>query len=755
MQGQESAVLETVPTEPADHSAAPARTHARTQGLNLFLTGFLVLFLELASIRWFAANVIFLQFFTNVVLLAGFLGMSCGCMAARQRRDWLGYFPLLALGTVVAALAMLRIYNFWSGLAVDVGHQVSPQEIFFGTEYRNPDVAQFTVPIDLIVAVFFILIALMFVGLGQVLGRAFDAYPNRVMGYTLNIGGSLVGIVGFSLISLVQAPPAVWFFIICAGIGYLLRQLGGLTLSRGLALAALLVAVTLPAAYRARDGIEAFWSPYYAVEYDASGLGINVNNIGHQQMVPFDAGGSSYSLIHLLQRAAGGAPFQDALIIGAGSGNDIDHALRYGVGRIDAVEIDPVIQGIGIDRNPDRPYDDPRVVRHIDDGRHFLRTTDRKYDLVVYALVDSLILHSGYANIRLESYLFTEEALADIKRTLKPGGIFVTYNYFRQGWVIERVAAMAESVFGCKPIVLSLPYRETLSSSSQAGFTMIVAGCNPGIADAFAAHKNFWLNRLPAKNKDVDGFAVRPETMPAAEREDWQLIAPTTIVHDAGSPRFATDDWPFLYLRDRLIPDLSIRSMIVLGVLGVAMVYLFLPKGRGRMRVDGRMFFLGAAFMLLETKAVVQLALLFGSTWLVNSLVFFTALILILLANLYVLKAPPGRLIWHYAGLLSLLAAATAVPLDLFLTGGLFWRYAVPSALALGPMFFAGVIFARTFRDCADPDMAFGSNIAGSVLGGLGESFSMLLGFRYLLLLAIGFYLLSALMSARRGETAR
>ena len=71
------------------------------------------------------------------------------------------------------------------------------------------------------------------------------------------------------------------------------------------------------------------------------------------------------------------------------------------------------------------------------------------------------------------------------------------------------------------------------------------------------------------------------------------------------------------------------------------------------MRIDGRMFFLGAAFMLLETKAVVQLALLFGSTWLVNSLVFFTALILILLANLYVLKAPPTRLNWHYTGLLA------------------------------------------------------------------------------------------------------
>ena len=147
---------------------------------------------------------------------------------------------------------------------------------------------------------------------------------------------------------------------------------------------------------------------------------------------------------------------------------------------------------------------------------------------------------------------------------------------------------------------------------------MIVAGCNQQIADAFADHKSFWLNELPGKNKDVDGFAVQPETIPAADRKDWQLIAPTTIVHETGSPRFATDDWPFLYLQDKLIPDLSIRSMVVLGILGVAMIYLFLPKGRGRMRIDGRMFFLGAAFMLLETKAVVQLALLFGSTWLVN-----------------------------------------------------------------------------------------------------------------------------------------
>jgi SAM-dependent methyltransferase len=734
--------------------ATPAQTDARTQGLNLFLTGFLVLFLELACIRWFAANVVFLQFFTNVVLLACFLGMSCGCMAAHQGRDWLGYFPILALATVVAALALSTVYGWWSGFVIDVGHQKSPQEIFFGTEYRSADIAQFTIPIDMIAAAFFVLVALMFVGLGQVLGRAFDAYPNRVLGYTLNIVGSLVGIVGFSLISLLQLPPAVWFFISVAGIAYLLRQADSLTLPRGVALVALLLAVTMPSIARARNGSESYWSPYYAVEYQPDKLSIFANNIGHQTMVPFDIGGSSYSLIHLLRKAVGCLPFADALIIGAGSGNDINHALRNGVRRIDAVEIDPVIQSIGIRDNPDRPYSDPRVSRHLDDGRHYLRTTEHKYDLVEYALVDSLVLHSGYANIRLESYLFTEQALIDIKDVLKPHGVFVTYNFFRQGWVVERVAAMAEKVFGCKPLVISLPYRETLPSSSQAGFTMIIAGCNQAIADAFAVRKNFWLNTLPARNLGVDGFDVEPAALPAAERADWQQIAPTTIVHEAGSPRFATDDWPFLYLHDKLIPDLNIRSMVILGVLGVAMVYMFLPKGRGRIRFDRRMFFLGAAFMLLETKAVVQLALLFGSTWIVNSLVFFTALILILLANLFVLKAPPMRLVWHYAGLVALLTVAIVTPFDMFLSGDFFTRYVVPCTLALGPIFFAGVIFARSFRDSGDPDMAFASNIAGSVVGGLSETFSMLLGFRYLLLLAIAFYLLSAMMTEVRKRAA-
>ena len=587
------------------NETAPAAEHART----LFLVGFLVLFLELACIRWFAAYVVFLQFFTNVILIAAFLGMSCGSMAARAKRDWLGLFPAIALGTVVAAIATLEIYKRWHGLAVDVGAQRgSPQEVFFGTEYRDPDVAQFVLPIDVIAGLFFVLVALMFVGLGQALGRSFDAYPDRVKGYAYNVGGSLAGIVGFSLLSFTNAPPVTWFAAGCAGVAWLLHRTGALTIPRVAYMVAMLVAIGLvlptPVSFQQYPDREVRWSPYYAVDHGKPQREILVNTVSHQLMVPFNTSGSFYSIIHLLRRHSGGQPFGDVLVIGAGSGNDLAHALKFDAKRIDAVEIDPVIQQTGMEHHPDGPYQDPRIVPHLDDGRHFLRTTDKQYDLVVYALVDSLILHSGYANLRLESYLFTEQALTDVARVLKPGGVFVSYNFFRQGWIVERIAAMASKAFGCPATVISLPYREVVDDASTAGgFSMIIGGCNADIVKSFQDKSAFWLNTQPPNNINVNGFEIDPATALASDGTTWEKIAPSRInIANADS---ITDDWPFLYLRDRVIPDITLRSMAVMGVLGLGLVFLFMP--RGQVHFNAPIFFLGAGFMLLETKAVVQL----------------------------------------------------------------------------------------------------------------------------------------------------
>ena len=80
-------------------------------------------------------------------------------------------------------------------------------------------------------------------------------------------------------------------------------------------------------------------------------------------------------------------------------------------GRITSMAGTPRIMQIGVEKNPDQPYGDPRVTRHVNDGRAFLETTDTKYDLILFALPASLALVTGASQIRLESFLFTQQAL--------------------------------------------------------------------------------------------------------------------------------------------------------------------------------------------------------------------------------------------------------------------------------------------------------------------------------------------------------
>src|SRR5437016_2648863 len=92
--------------------------------LDLFLISLLILFLELACIRWFPAHVLFLTFFTNTVLLACFLGMSLGCLAASRPRNYLKATPVLLALAVAAAHGVEKLMTVTGNTVIDVGHQV-------------------------------------------------------------------------------------------------------------------------------------------------------------------------------------------------------------------------------------------------------------------------------------------------------------------------------------------------------------------------------------------------------------------------------------------------------------------------------------------------------------------------------------------------------------------------------------------------------------------------------------------------------
>jgi hypothetical protein len=169
---------------------------------------------------------------------------------------------------------------------------------------------------------------------------------------------------------------------------------------------------------------------------------------------------------------------------------------------------------------------------------------------------------------------------------------------------------------------------------------------------------------------------------------------------------------------------------------------------RAEGHLDLHFLLLGAGFMLLEAQIVSRMALLFGTTWVVNSIVVSGLLCLIVAANVVYQRWPGISLKWVYAGLFLSLAISFAVPIETLFFESVVTR-AVASTLALClPVFFAGIIFVASFARVGFRGSALGSNLFGSLAGGLLDSLSLWFGLKSLVVLAAVIYVGSAFSSA-------
>jgi hypothetical protein len=183
---------------------------------------------------------------------------------------------------------------------------------------------------------------------------------------------------------------------------------------------------------------------------------------------------------------------------------------------------------------------------------------------------------------------------------------------------------------------------------------------------------------------------------------------------------------------------------VLLAVLLCALLSVRVVSGPlRRMRPYADLFFMGAAFLLLETRYVTGFALLFGSTWLVNAMVFSGVLLAVLCAVETSRLLSPRSLAPLYALLAGTLVVAYAIPLSTLLTLALPLRLAAAVALAFAPIFCANLIFAARFADTSGSTSAFGANLLGALLGGTLEYLSLVIGYRALLLVAAALYLLA------------
>jgi spermidine synthase len=578
-----------------------------------------------------------------------------------------------------------------------------------------------------VLAATFLVNALMFVPIGHLTGEMMRRVP-QLQAYALNLIGSVAGVGLFVLISAVWAPPIVWFGV--ASLGWCALYAAALLGSNGqppesanavgriheprpllwglFSLAAMLLGFGIVD----RPGVQQLYSPYQTI---ACQLGpdskypcvarITVNQASFQRVLNLSDDSQSenaalqriaqyYDLPHQVKPAA-----TNVLVVGAGTGNDVAAALRASASSVTAVEIDPTILFLGKRLHPEHPYGDKRVRIVNDDARTFLRASQETYDMIVYGLLDSHTMHGSMSNVRLDSFVYTVEAFRDASRQLSEDGLLaVTFAIMtpQQG---KKLYTMLQGAFGGQP--------PRCFEVGYDGGVMMLAG--PA------------ADRLP---QAVSGL-----------KEITARFADSRLVAEA-----STDDWPFFYMPRRTYPLTYAVMILLLLAIAVAMIYRMvgLPNRVGE--IFSPFFFLGAGFMLIETKAITQLGLVLGNNWRVLAIVITSIMMLAFLANVWVMRRGP----MSRGASFGLLAGSLL--LGVAISGGISAGFAIPVpkvtltlALTL-PLCFSGIIFSSELARGADLSRALGANLFGAMLGGFLEYNAMYFGYSSLTWFGLAIY---------------
>jgi len=716
-------------SEPFDDNelAIPNRT------LGLFLISILGLFLELLFIRWIGTEIRIFAYLQNTILVACFLGLGLGMFTSSKPIE---IKQSLMPMTFLLLLMAVPITRSALGKTSEMLSVLGDLVIWWNAVSDDTKLTILFVAVGLALTYFTLtLIVDIFVPIGRILGRLMNTHPHPIWAYSVNIFGSILGTWLFVILSYFYQPPFTWFLLF----GILMIVFIVWSKRDKKINAALLVLIVILGWFSSKtpDVINVTWSPYQKlVVREAKGdengtYTIDVNNVSYQGMLDLSEeniaahpekfppelnGFSQYDIPFLLHPNP-----TTALLVGAGSGNDAAGALRHNVQKITAVDIDPAIIALGKELHPEKPYSSPNVLIVNDDARSFFATTNEKYDVIAFGLLDSHTT-TAMTNARLDHYVYTKESILQAKSRLAEGGIMVLTFEARKPFIADRIELVLEEVFGQPPLVFIIP-----SNSYGWGGSMFVTG------DLENVQKQLGQNpRL------------------AAFIEKQQQAYPLILPHKT---KTTTDDWPYIYLESPKIPSLY---FLLIGVMGF-ILFRSSRKWQASINVSftnrsfWHFFFLGSAFLLLEVQNISKASVVLGNTWQVNAVIITSILGMALLANWIAYMFPKIPLAPVY-----LLLIGTALGLyfvDLARFG--FLPYAtkavIVGSLTSLPMLFSGIVFVRSFAVASEKSNALGANLIGALVGALLQSITFIIGIKALLIIVAGFYLLSLLTMPRRG----
>jgi spermidine synthase len=696
--------------------------------IHLVLISFLSLFVEMFMIRWVSSEIRIFAYFKNFVLVACFLGFGLGCYLCRRRVQLRALIAPLLLLTFILKAPISPLRRSTAELPQLLGASVEVH--VWGVPALPTSWAGMLLAVAFVV-VLFAVIAAVFVPFGQLVGCYLENAPKGVGAYSINLLSSLAGIAAFTVLCFLQQPPSVWF--LTAGIFSLAvfwrqrkaRKALGITF---------LICICLLAIPDHRKATT-YWSPYQKLtirpEYANGQLerySLTTNDSLYQTIVnlspEFVEAHKEVFAHYPVQTNSYNMPYRfypspsSVLVLGSGMGNDVAAALRNGANRVEAVEIDPLILKLGEKLHFEHPYQSPRVHVVLNDARNYIENSHQQFDLIVFSLLDSHTTTSHFTNIRIDNYVYTREAFNRAKQLLRSDGVFVVKFQVDTPWIAGRLYELMQQTFGENPIQFQTDLggydssgRFFVSGSSER---LKRATSDPNLSAYLASHGHITMERA----------------------------------------RVTTDDWPYFYQHEPGIP-----IIVILVSIAVVLVFGWFLRQIGSEGgpIDLHFMFLGAGFMLLETQIVSKMALLFGTTWVVNAIVVSGLLCLIVGANLIYSVLPRIPTLATYVGLFLSLGLMFAVPMEKLFYDSPALRAATAALVLCTPAFFAGLIFISSFARAGFRGSALGSNLFGSLLGGLLESSSLWFGLRSLTILAAFLYVGSALfanLSSRKRETA-
>ena len=681
----------------------------------LALWSLLSLFLELLMIRWISSEIRIFAYFKNFVLIACFLGFGLGCHLSRRRANLLLLVvPLMTL-TLLIKLPWRSLRALMGLIPALVGASSEVHVWGVHPEFSFPLLAA---AIAIIVPIFS-LMCFLFIPLGQVVGWYLQNASKGILAYSINVFASLAGIILYTLLCFLNQPPMTWFLVTGLLLVWLLWDLRWLRWATALVFVACLGLLRLGVG----NHKTVYWSPYQkltlAPREDAGNVilyELTTNDIFYQQILDLSPGfvashselfdklpveWNPYNLpYHFYSRPP------SVLVLGAGMGNDVAAALRNGAGHVTAVEIDPLILQLGEKLHFEKPYSSPLVQRVRDDARNYVQNSNDRFDLIVFSLLDSHTTTSHFTNIRIDNYVYTLEALQATKRLLRPDGVLVVKFQVDTPWIAGRLYGLLQTVFGRAPLHIE---SESSYGFYTTGGRFFITGSERRIAQALTDPQ------LAAYLMQHSGVKLSPATL-------------------------TTDDWPYFYQHEPGLP----MSVIVISVALMLLCWTLLRDTGVAMRsLRWHFFFLGAGFLLLEAQIISKMALLFGTTWVVNSIVIAGLLTLIVAANFLVKFKPDFPVGMAYAGIFLTLMASYWIPLQSFFFSSLWIKILTATLVLCSPVLFAGIVFIRSFAREGFRGEALGSNLFGAMVGGILESASLWTGIRFLLVIAALLYLAS------------